>query len=94
MLGVGGHGEKHERFREALRWLGAPPTLLALAVLVLNDHVLKQAAPGVVTGKLSDVAGLVLAPSRGILHRDLKPGNVLLQEAGTRDQGLGLGIGG
>ena len=62
MLGVGGHGEKHERVREALRWLGAPPTLLALAVLVLNDHVLKQAAPGVVTGKLSDVAGLVLAP--------------------------------
>jgi hypothetical protein len=37
-------------------------TLLALAVLALNDHVLKQAAPGVVTGKLSDVAGLLVAP--------------------------------
>ena len=48
--------------KDALRWLGAPPTLLALAVLVLNDHVLKHAAPGLVTGKLSDVAGLVLAP--------------------------------
>lgn len=39
-------------------WLGS------LAVLVLNDHVLKGAGllPGVVTGKLSDVAGLVVAP--------------------------------
>ncbi|MGN6523549.1 MAG: hypothetical protein ACTHMZ_10190, partial [Actinomycetes bacterium] len=49
--------------KNALRWLGAPPTLLALAVLALNDHWVKQAAPGVVTGKLSDVAGLVLAPA-------------------------------
>lgn len=49
--------------KNALRWLGAPPTLLALAVLALNDHVLKQAAPGVVTGKLSDLAGLVLTPA-------------------------------
>ncbi|MEM9463418.1 MAG: hypothetical protein AAGF11_55260 [Myxococcota bacterium] len=39
-------------------WLGS------LAVLVLNDHVLKGASllPGVVTGKLSDLAGLVVAP--------------------------------
>ena len=49
--------------KNALRWLGAPPTLVALAVLALNDHVLKQAAPGLVTGKLSDLAGLVLAPA-------------------------------
>ena len=48
--------------RAALRWLGAPATVLALAVLALNDHVLKQAVPGVVTGKLSDVAGLFVAP--------------------------------
>jgi hypothetical protein len=36
----------------------------ALVVLVLNDHVLKGSGllPGVVTGKLSDFAGLVLAP--------------------------------
>jgi hypothetical protein len=39
------------------RWLGA------LALLALNDHVLKQSAwSGVVTGKLSDLAGLVVAP--------------------------------
>jgi hypothetical protein len=34
----------------------------ALVLLALNDHVLKAAAPGVITGKLSDVAGLALAP--------------------------------
>ncbi|WBB72813.1 hypothetical protein O7602_24420 [Micromonospora sp. WMMD1128] len=48
--------------RIALAWLGQPVTVLALVVLVLNDHVLKAARPGPVTGKLSDVAGLVLAP--------------------------------
>lgn len=35
--------------------------MVAAAVLLLNDHVLKQAHPGFVTGKLSDVAGLVAA---------------------------------
>ncbi|MBU8858890.1 MULTISPECIES: hypothetical protein [unclassified Micromonospora] len=48
--------------RVALAWLGHPVTVLALVVLVLNDHLLKDARPGPVTGKLSDVAGLVLAP--------------------------------
>lgn len=48
--------------RVALAWLGHPVTVLALVVLVLNDHVLKAAQPGWLTGKLSDVAGLVLAP--------------------------------
>ncbi|MET7961278.1 hypothetical protein [Micromonospora zamorensis] len=46
----------------ALSWLCHPATLLALVVLVVNDHVLKLALPGLVTGKLSDVVGLVLAP--------------------------------
>jgi hypothetical protein len=32
--------------------------LFALAVLVINDHVLKGAYPGFVTGKLSDFAGV------------------------------------
>jgi hypothetical protein len=37
---------------------------IALAVLVLNDHLLKYAGllPGWLTGKLSDVAGLIVAP--------------------------------
>ncbi|MBD3927027.1 hypothetical protein IEZ26_20570 [Nocardioides cavernae] len=48
--------------RTSLRALAHPGSVLALVVLVLNDHVLKQAWPGWVTGKLSDVAGLVVAP--------------------------------
>lgn len=59
-------GERRDRpggqAAHALRWLGAPGTLVSLAVLAVNDHVLKQVWPGVVTGKLSDVAGLVVAP--------------------------------
>ena len=40
-----------------------PLTLLALGVLVLNDHVLKgSAAPDWLTGKLSDVAGMASFP--------------------------------
>lgn len=35
---------------------------MALVVLLLNDWWAKAACPGWVTGKLSDVAGLVLAP--------------------------------
>jgi len=40
--------------RSAIWWL-------ALAVLVLNDHLLKTAWPGALTGKLSDFAGLFVA---------------------------------
>ncbi len=36
--------------------------LAAVVVLVLNDHVLKPAGPNALTGKLSDVAGLVFFP--------------------------------
>jgi hypothetical protein len=39
-----------------------PVSLAAIALLVLNDHVLKPRFPGLVTGKLSDVAGLVFFP--------------------------------
>lgn len=39
-----------------------PIVLVALVVLIVNDQVLKAAWPGFVTGKLSDVAGLVVAP--------------------------------
>ena len=56
----------------SVRALASPGFALALVVLVLNDHVLKTAYPGWVTGKLSDVAGLVfvdatheVADSRG-----------------------------
>lgn len=39
-----------------------PVPILAIAVLVLNDHWWKHAFPGFVTGKLSDVAGMVFFP--------------------------------
>jgi hypothetical protein len=39
-----------------------PIALAALAILIVNDHVLKDLWPGVVTGKLSDFAGLVFFP--------------------------------
>ena len=46
----------------SVRTLASPGFVFALVVLVLNDHVLKAAYPGWITGKLSDVAGLVVAP--------------------------------
>ncbi|MFI6297676.1 hypothetical protein ACIBEJ_39210 [Nonomuraea sp. NPDC050790] len=42
-------------------WLCHPATLAAALVLLINDHVLKELWPGFVTGKLSDLAGLVVA---------------------------------
>ncbi|OGO57905.1 MAG: hypothetical protein A2V85_00680, partial [Chloroflexi bacterium RBG_16_72_14] len=42
--------------------LAHPVAVIAVVVLVINDHVLKQAMPGLLTGKLSDVAGLVFFP--------------------------------
>lgn len=47
----------------ALRWLAHPVSVSAIAVLVLNDHVLKPAFASWWTGKVSDVAGLVFAPA-------------------------------
>src|SRR5688572_23299550 len=39
-----------------------PLALGALALLIVNDHLLKHLAPGFITGKASDVAGLIVAP--------------------------------
>lgn len=39
-----------------------PAFLGGLVVLIVNDHVLKERAPGLVTGKLSDLAGLAMFP--------------------------------
>ncbi|GAA0422132.1 hypothetical protein [Actinoplanes campanulatus] len=47
---------------KALAWSGHPVTLAALLLMAVNDHILKAAYPGWVTGKLSDAAGMVLAP--------------------------------
>ncbi|MBT0993447.1 hypothetical protein KIN34_04000 [Cellulomonas sp. DKR-3] len=58
-----------------------PVALVSLGVLLLNDHVLKAAAPGWVTGKLSDVAGLAFFPFlvvalADVLRRRGRPGVV------------------
>jgi hypothetical protein len=47
---------------EALDRLVHPVPVLALAVLLVNDHILKPYHPGWLSGKLSDVAVLVLLP--------------------------------
>ena len=39
-----------------------PAPIVAAVVLVLNDHLFKRHLAGSVTGKLSDLAGLVFAP--------------------------------
>ncbi len=39
-----------------------PAALIAVAVLIVNDHAFKGTLPPVITGKLSDVAGLVFFP--------------------------------
>lgn len=44
--------------------------LVAVAILALNDHWFKHAYPGWLTGKLSDVAGMVFFP---LLLRSLAP---------------------
>lgn len=46
-------------------WLGQPWFLGAVALLALNDHVLKYVWPGFITGKLSDFAGLVVVGTLG-----------------------------
>ncbi|MEZ0068774.1 hypothetical protein ABIA32_004808 [Streptacidiphilus sp. MAP12-20] len=43
-------------------WAAQPGTTAGLVVLVVNDHLLKQTWPGLVTGKLSDFAGPPQAP--------------------------------
>ena len=42
--------------------LSHPVALAAVVVLLLNDHVLKAKYPGFITGKLSDFAGMIVAP--------------------------------
>ena len=49
--------------RCSARVLLHPLTLGALVVWALNDHVLKGWGPGLLTGKLSDFAALVVCPA-------------------------------
>lgn len=45
-----------------MRPLRHPVAIAALALWVLNDHLFKALWPGLVTGKLSDIAGMVVTP--------------------------------
>jgi hypothetical protein len=56
----------------------------ALLLLALNDHVLKAAAPGVITGKLSDIAGLALAPVLAVSLGELFGVSATDQQSRTR----------
>ena len=40
----------------------SPGALVGLAVLIGNDQILKRVAPGIVSGKASDIAGLLFFP--------------------------------
>lgn len=53
---------KNPSFENSLACLQHPLTLLSIAVLLLNDHVLKVISPSWLTGKLSDFAGLFFFP--------------------------------
>lgn len=53
---------RFELSESAIAVAGSPVTVLALAVLIANDHFLKQRWPGAATGIASDLAGLVLLP--------------------------------
>ncbi len=46
----------------SLRAISHPFSLAAIFLLLLNDHILKSAFPSVLTGKLSDFAGLFIFP--------------------------------
>ena len=46
--------------RARIGLLASPLFASTVAVLLLNDRVLKHAVPGLVTGKLSDIAGLAM----------------------------------
>jgi len=48
--------------RLALRSLASPWSVGAILVLLVNDHLLKASWPGWLTGKLSDLAGMVFFP--------------------------------
>lgn len=53
---------KNPAFENSLACLQHPVTLLSIAILLLNDHVLKVVSPSWLTGKLSDFAGLFFFP--------------------------------
>ncbi len=58
-----------------------PVEIAALVVWAVNDHVGKEAWPGLVTGKLSDVAGVIVTPVLFLGVYELRPGGRLTRPA-------------
>ncbi len=58
--------------------IGSPGFIVALLLLLLNDHLLKHHFPGLVTGKLSDFAGLFLVSLLAASLRRISPLSALL----------------
>lgn len=67
-----------------------PVVVIAIAVLVLNDHMFKHVAPSWTTGKLSDFAGLLFFPlllvaaaelALAVVHRWRRPSAKLVVAA-------------
>jgi hypothetical protein len=59
---MGGRSSQWVGLSASLTALASPLSLVAIAVILINDHVLKQLWPSPITGKLSDFAGLYFAP--------------------------------
>jgi hypothetical protein len=55
-------GINNQGFRNSIRCLQHPATWVSIAVLLINDHILKNLSPSFLTGKLSDFAGLFFFP--------------------------------
>jgi hypothetical protein len=53
---------QNQSFQNSLRCLQNPITWLSIALLLINDHVLKNISPSWLTGKLSDFAGIFFFP--------------------------------
>ncbi len=65
-LGLAEGGQRPHRsgpHRVGMQALTHPALATAIAILLLNDHVLKSLWPSPLTGKLSDIAGLIFFPA-------------------------------
>lgn len=54
--------DKNQTLQASLRCLQHPSSLISIALLLVNDHVLKILFPSWLTGKLSDFAGIFFFP--------------------------------
>jgi len=67
--------QKTTNFSYRLEFLASPGFIIGLILLLLNDYYFKQSFPGLITGKLSDFAGLFII---GLLFIKISPRNSTL----------------